>query len=305
MARRHRSGFAALLVVSSLVLSACLAAATTTTTPTPGETSTTVAETTTTSTSTTTTLPVTTTTTLPTTTTTLAELPPIDAEIRIPEGDGPFPAVVLVHGGGWVAGDPGLMNGLATHLTNAGFVTVNTRYKLSNESPGFPDAIEDVACAVNHARALPESDGTVAVIGHSAGGHISAVVALTGDQYARDCPVPGSGLPDKLVGLAGPYDIDRLGLLMLPFFGASSNGAPEAWLAGNPQRLTDQNTHLNSLIMFGDEDGIVDDRFALDFHQALLNSGSDSVLELVEGARHMNVREPEWVGDLIVVWLER
>jgi len=213
--------------------------------------------------------------------------------------------VVLVHGGGWVTGDPGLMRGLANHLTNAGFITVNTRYKLSNDSPGFPDALEDITCAVNHARALPESDGTVAVIGHSAGAHLSAVVALTGDQYAGGCAVPGSGIPDKLVGLAGPYDVDRLGLLMLPFFGASPNGAPDAWLAGNPQRLTDQNTNLVSLVMYGDQDGIVDDSFAFDFHNALLNSGSDSVLELVEGARHMNVREPAWVGDLIVTWLER
>jgi len=308
MARRHRSGFAPLLIVLALVLSACAASASTgTTTTTFVEPSTTVAPTSTTSTSTTTTttIPPTTTTTLPPTTTTLAKLPPIDAEIKIPDGNGPFPTVVLVHGGGWVTGDPGLMRDLATHLTDAGFVTLNTSYKLSNESPGFPQAIEDVACAVNHARALPSSDGTVAVIGHSAGGHISAVVALTGDQYSGSCPVPGSGLPDKLVGLAGPYDIDRLGLLMLPFFGASSNGAPDAWLAGNPQRLTDENTQLESLIMYGDEDGFVDERFALEFHQALTDSGSDSVLEIVEGARHMNVREPDWVGDLIVVWLER
>ena len=51
--------------------------------------------------------------------------------------------------------------------------------------------------------------------------------------------------------------------------------------------------------------GIVDDSFASEFHQALVNSGSESVIERVEGARHMNVRQPEWVGDLIVVWLER
>ena len=223
----------------------------------------------------------------------------------MPQGDGPFPAVVLVHGGGWISGDPGLMRELANHLTEAGFLTINTRYKLSNESPGFPEAVEDVACAVNHARALPESDGSVAVIGHSAGAHISAVVALTGDQYSQDCPVPGSGIPNKLVGLAGPYDVDRLGLLMLPFFGASPTGAPDAWLAGNPQQLTAKNTDLHSLIMFGDKDGIVDDSFAVNFHNSLLESGSDSALELVEGARHMNLRQPEWVGDLIVVLLER
>jgi hypothetical protein len=130
-------------------------------------------------------------------------------------------------------------------------------------------------------------------------------VALTGDRYAKDCPVPGSGVPERLVGLAGPYDVDRLGLVMLPFFGTGPNGDPEAWAAGNPLLLADQNTELSSLIMYGENDGLVDASFAIDFHEALVASGADSLLELVEGARHNQMRDPEWVGDLIVVWLDR
>ncbi len=257
---------------------------------------------------TTTTPPLVTTTTVVETTTTQpepVELPEIDAVIKIPEGEGPFPAVVLAHGGGWVTGDPGLMTTLQNFLTDEGYVTVNTRYALADNGPGFPTALEDVACAINHARAMPETDGTVVVIGHSAGAHLGAVVALTGSDYAANCPVPGNGTPEKLVGLAGPYDVDRLGLLMIPFFGVSSNVDPDIWLAGNPQRLTDRNPDLMSLIMFGDRDGLVDDSFAIDFHAALVENGVDSTLEVVEGARHMNMRQPDWVGDLIAVWLER
>jgi acetyl esterase/lipase len=226
-------------------------------------------------------------------------------EVEVPDGDGPFPAVVLVHGGGWLGGDPSIMRALARFLTDEGFLTINTPYKLSNESLGFPEAVDDVACAVRYAAAHPDSDGTVALIGHSAGGHISAIVALTGDRYAANCPIRGTGVPDKLVGLAGPYDVTRLGIIMLPFFGAGPNADPEAWLAGNPQRLTDENPDLVSLIMYGGSDGIVDSRFAADFDRALTDSGSESLLEEVEGALHNNMRDPDWVGDLIVVWLER
>jgi acetyl esterase/lipase len=197
------------------------------------------------------------------------------------------------------------MRPLAGFLTNEGFLTINTPYKLSNESPGFPEAVDDVACAVRYAAAHPDSDGTVALIGHSAGGHISAIVALTGDEYAKGCPVPGTGLPDRLVGLAGPYDVRRLGIVMLPFFGAGPSAEPEAWLAGNPQRLTEKNPALVSLIMYGGSDGIVDSQFATDFQRALTDSGSESLLEEVEGALHNNMKDPDWVGDLIVVWLER
>ena len=306
MARRHGRRFAPLLVAAAVVLAACSPAGgvSATSTEEPPLPSTTTSSTSTSTTSTTSTSTATTT-TLPPTTTTRPELPDIGAEVKVPDGKGPFPAVVLVHGGGWLGGDPSIMRSLATYLTDEGFLTVNTPYKLSNESPGFPQAVDDVACAVRYASAHPDSDGTVALIGYSAGGHISAIVALTGDQYAADCPVPGTGVPDRFVGLAGPYDVTRLGIIMLPFFGAGPIADPDAWLAGNPQQLTDENPDLVSLIMYGGSDGIVDSQFAFDFQRGLTDSGSESLVEEVENALHSQMRDPDWVGDLIVVWLER
>ncbi len=311
MARRHGRSFTALLVITAVAVAACSPAASeetaSTEVPASSSSSTSTSSTSTTSTTTTTSTSTTTTTTLPptTTTTTRPELPDIGVEVKVPDGEGPFPAVVLVHGGGWLTGDPSIMRPMATFLTDEGFLTVNTPYKLSNESPGFPQAVDDVACAVRYAAAHPNSDGTVVLIGHSAGAQISAIVALTGDRYAADCPIPGTGLPDRLVGLAGPYDVSRLGIIMLPFFGAGPNANPDAWLAGNPQRLTDENTDLVSLIMYGGSDGIVDSQFAIDFQRALTDSGSESLLEEVENALHSQMRDPDWVGDLIVTWLER
>jgi dienelactone hydrolase len=261
----------------------------------------------------TTTVPETTTSTLdPTTTsappftTTSAGSVEVDAEVAVPSGDGPFPAVVLVHGGGWVTGSPDLLRPLADYLVEQGYLTVNTRYALADfDNAGFPEAVDDVACAVRYAATHPDSDGTVAVIGHSAGAHIGALVALTGDQYGADCPHPGSGVPERFVGLAGPYDVSRLGIAIVAFFGAGPEQAPEVWDAGNPQLLTDENTALDSLILYGDEDGLVDASFAIDFFEALSLSGSQSLLELVEGAGHNEVHDPDLVGDLIVTWLER
>lgn len=227
------------------------------------------------------------------------------ADIGVPEGTGPFPAVVLVHGGGWVTGDPGVMADLATHLTDNGFLTVNTPYQLAQDGPSFPDAVDDVACAVRLAGSHPRSDGSVAVLGHSAGAHLAALVALSGDRYGDECPYPRTGLPGRLIGLAGPYDVKRLGLMMMPFFGAGPNAEPEAWHAGNPLELVEENTTLSSLLMYGELDTLVDATFAIDFHDALIDAGSEATLEAVEGARHMDMRDPALVGDLIVVWLER
>lgn len=230
-----------------------------------------------------------------------------EVEVGLPEGAGPFPSVVLVHGGGWVAGDPSSMRPLARFLNDSGFLTVNTRYALSSrESPGFPEALEDVACAVRLAGAHPESDGTVAVVGHSAGAHIAALVALDGDDYLSSCPITeGPVLPQRLVGLAGPYDVSRLGSALGVFFGASLAEDPDTWLAGNPLELVAENPELEALIMYGENDGLVADLFAVGFHTALTEAGVESLLELIEGARHNDMHDPEVVGDLIVTWLRR
>jgi len=230
----------------------------------------------------------------------------INAEVVVPEGDGPFPGVVLVHGGGWVTGDPSIMDPLADYLNANGFLTVNTRYTLATlEHPGFPAAIEDVGCAVRFASTHPDSDGSVAVIGHSAGAHIGAIVALTGDDFPGSCPYPGSGMPDRFIGLAGPYDVSKLGLGVAAFFGAGPDRIPEVWDAGNPLLHASSNPELHSLIMYGDQDGLVSDRFAVDFHAALVDSGGVALLERVEGATHNEMHDPSLVGDLIVTWLGR
>ncbi|MBW3666378.1 MAG: alpha/beta hydrolase fold domain-containing protein [Actinobacteria bacterium] len=234
------------------------------------------------------------------------ELPDVGAEVTIPPGEGNFPAVVLVHGGGWVGGGPSLMSGLAAHLGDEGFLTVNARYRLAaSRSPGFPHALHDVACAVRYAAAHPRSNGSVALIGFSAGAHLGAVVALTGDRYGEGCPVAGSGIPDRFVGLAGPYDVSRLGIAAVPFFGGGPQTNPDAWLAGNPQLLTGANPGLASLLLHAERDGIVDASYTADFAGALAESGSEVLVEVVEGARHSDLQDPELVGDLIVTWLER
>jgi acetyl esterase/lipase len=310
----RRPGRSLLALLTALAITACAAETipgTTTSVATATTTGETLDTSPTTSPGTTVPSPVTTTTPQATTTSTTGatsttDVFDIDAEVGIPDGDGPFPAVVLVHGGGWVAGSPSIMTPLADLLNDNGYLTVNTSYQLATQGhPSYPGAVDDVACAVRYAASHPMSDGTVALVGHSAGAHIGAIVALDGDGYTGGCPLPGSGVPDRFVGLAGPYDSSRLGIAMIVFFGQTQAVAPDLWAAGNPQKLTDQNPALDSLIMYGERDGLVADSFAIDFADALSRSGSTTLLELVEGARHNDMRDPAFVGDLIVTWLDR
>lgn len=235
----------------------------------------------------------------------LYDLPDLGASILVPQGAGPFPTVVLVHGGSWSGGSPSDVGTLAAHLVSEGFLVVSPRYKLSQNSPGYPQALHDIACAVRMAAGHAQSDGTVALMGHSAGGHLGAVIALTGNRYGDGCPFPGSATPGRFVGLAGPYNVDRIGLGMVHFFGTLRSGNPTAWDAANPQGLASQaqNRSLKVLLVHGDLDFIVEPRHAEDFRDALNGAGIEVRFELLSPAGHAEPRLPADVGDLLVDWL--
>jgi acetyl esterase/lipase len=197
------------------------------------------------------------------------------------------------------------MSDLARFLTGEGYLTVNTAYTLSNGVAGFPTAIDDVACAVRHAAAHPQSDGTVGIVGFSAGAHIAALAALDDGSYGAVCSLSDPVVPDRLVGLAGPHDVTRLGALILPFFGVSPGEDPDLWAAGNPLLQVARNPGLDTLLLHAGNDGLVDVDFATDFADALTGAGSTALVEVVEGARHGDLQDPEVVGDLIAAWLAR
>ncbi|MDH3190294.1 MAG: alpha/beta hydrolase [Acidimicrobiia bacterium] len=222
----------------------------------------------------------------------------------IPAGDGPFPAVVLAHGGGWIVGEPASIQPLADFLTDNGFLTVNASYQLALQAPGFPAAIEDIACAVRYAASHPLGDGTVVVIGHSAGAHIGAVVALTGASYSGSCELVGGGIPDGFIGLAGPYDVLRVGAIMTPFFGNPIEDSPDDWEAGNPTHLAANNPALRALLIHGAIDQVVPPDFSQNFYQNLVDGGVAAELVILESVDHAGVRSPSIVGETILEWIE-
>jgi acetyl esterase len=100
--------------------------------------------------------------------------------VTTPEGDGPFPVLVWVHGGGWTIGTADIVQPTAVRLARSvGCAVVNVDYSLAPEFP-FPVALDEVAgvCASVLAGDLgPTLDTSrVAVGGDSAGGNLSAVV---------------------------------------------------------------------------------------------------------------------------------
>jgi arylsulfatase A len=105
---------------------------------------------------------------------------------------GELPAIVCIHGGGWIKGDRSSHENLAQALATHGYVTANISYRLSGEAP-FPAAIHDCKAAVRFLRAHASEYGIeasqIGAIGLSAGGHLTALLAASGD----DLELEGAG----------------------------------------------------------------------------------------------------------------
>ena len=110
-------------------------------------------------------------------------LPPLEEKNR--------PAILFIHGGGWIEGDRSQLRGYGILLARLGFVTMCNSYRLSNEAH-WPAQIQDVKCAIRYLRANAQKLGIdperIGVSGNSAGGHLSLMAAATSydDSFEGD-----------------------------------------------------------------------------------------------------------------------
>jgi acetyl esterase/lipase len=126
---------------------------------------------------------------------------------------GPLPVLVFIHGGGWRKGDRADYKVYTVRYAQRGYAAATISYRLSEEAK-FPAAIEDAKCAVRWVRANAGEYGFdprhIAVIGGSAGGHISMMTGYT----AGDPALEGNGghadqssSVQAVVNFYGPSDL--------------------------------------------------------------------------------------------------
>jgi acetyl esterase len=126
----------------------------------------------------------------------------MDADI--PEGKGPFPAVIIVHGGGWEAGDKiTYVSPVFAPLAQAGFAWFSIDYRLT-PYVHIPDELDDIRNAVRfvrrHAGWFHLNPNRMALLGESASGHLVAQVA---SMPCPECEV------QAVISFYGVYDFER------------------------------------------------------------------------------------------------
>jgi acetyl esterase/lipase len=142
------------------------------------------------------------------------------------------PLLIWVHGGGWIMGDKddamGMYGRYCRKLAEHGIAAANVSYRLSPEVK-HPGHIEDIARAtawlVEHANALGYDPAHIFVSGHSAGGHLAALLAVD-DRWLTAVNVD----PDAIIGAipsSGVYDLKPMFEGRVAFGGAFPPGTAE------------------------------------------------------------------------------
>jgi acetyl esterase len=121
----------------------------------------------------------------------------------VPEGDGPFPTVIFVHGGGFMNGDKqSYIKPLFEPVGKAGFTWFTINYRLAPKHR-WPACGDDVATAVRwvkaHAAEYRVDPQRIALVGESAGGHLVSWVGGSKEEALRVAAV---------VPIYAPHDLE-------------------------------------------------------------------------------------------------
>lgn len=213
-------------------------------------------------------------------------------------GNGPFPAVLCIHGGGFRAGSREGYNQLCLTLAQQGYVAATTSYRLAPKYQ-FPAAVHDVKAAVRWLRANAKKynidPNRIGVTGGSAGGHLVQFLGVTAGvpefEGAGGNPEQSSAVT-CVVNLYGPSDftksygksVDAHEVLPL-WFGGNLEQARHKHIIGSPLPWVTPHA-APTLLIHGTEDKYVAYEQALWMRDRLQVCGVEVELLTLEGAGH-------------------
>jgi acetyl esterase/lipase len=228
-------------------------------------------------------------------------------DVWVPQGKGPFPTVLMVHGGCWTTSiaDRSLMNWVADDLRKDGIAVWNVDYRgVDRPGGGYPGTFTDAAAAADalkaNARKYHLDAKHVVAVGHSAGGHLALWLAASG-KIARTSPlytrsplkiahaISLGGLPDLEATAANPDNgcgVEVVGKLV-----GAPGSRPDVYADTSIPRLLP--IGVTQDLVNGQDDKIIPLRMGTDYVAAARAKGDRADLHVVERTGHVELVAPE------------
>ena len=175
----------------------------------------------------------------------------VDIYYPKPKRDDLFPAVLLIHGGGWISGSKENQQPMAQRLAQEGFVAVTVEYRLSQEAV-YPAGVKDVKAAIDwvrkNAAEFNLDENKVAVLGTSAGAQLATLVGVTpGLKIYKDNDCDISDKVQAIVNIDGIVsfihpEAAAEGEIAGLWLGGMRDENPSNWKEASPLEYVDENT---------------------------------------------------------------
>ncbi|MGN6376644.1 MAG: alpha/beta hydrolase family protein [Sphingomonas sp.] len=228
-------------------------------------------------------------------------------DVWLPKGEGPFPTVLMVHGGCWQTSiaDRTLMDWAADDLRRHGFAVWNIDYRgVDRTGGGYPGTFHDAAAAADLLRAdaarFRLDTSRIVAVGHSAGAHLALWLAGR-HKLPKDSPLTGGdplriarvialgGLPDLEATAASPDNgcgTDVVGQLV----GPATPSHPDPYADTSVTRLLPLGVPQD--LVDGREDRIIPYRLPVSYVEKAHAAGDEATLHTVANTGHVELIAP-------------
>lgn len=209
----------------------------------------------------------------------------LSLDVYRPRDPGPHPVLMLIHGGSWRKGDKSNFDVLGPRFASEGYVAFSVNYRLIPPlgTAGLEDQLADLRAAyrwiVSNASNYGGDAGDISIVGSSAGGHLTLMLATEPLEIAPRAVAVFSP-PVDLAALAGSSLGDEIQTLL----GCSITLCPARYQAASPNARIDASTPPTFLAYADAEFIPASQRLAL--ATALEDAGVEHEVRIVEGTRH-------------------
>jgi acetyl esterase/lipase len=228
-------------------------------------------------------------------------------QLFLPQGRGPFPVAVVIHGGCWKKfADLKNTVPMSDALRKAGVATWNIEYRrVDSEGGGWPGTYLDIGTAVDYLRTIADDYRLdlqhVVLVGHSAGGHLALWaagrhrLAASSPLYMKD-PLPVSAVVD----LAGPGRLQTLqpehqrkvcgSVPLTQLLGGEFDQVPERLRDGSPSEMLPLG--VPQILITGSLDWLIPPAFGDEYVSLAKKAGDKVDATVIEGAGHFEIIAP-------------